>query len=205
MPTVTVVNGDALPATPGAPDSPMPLRGNQEPQPLTPLDYAKVAKLADCSLLFLSIAMCAVAFFMLRYSIQLYRMVAKGEKDAPDADSGWGLSFLLLLLFVAASLFFWLARNRDMVLPVTSGQPGLNLWPILGSLREFAPAFMLASIAPSIIALCKFSFAIPMLRGTQPDVHGTSRQIGALIVALLSLINLASNLISFYQCFFKSP
>jgi hypothetical protein len=149
--------------------------------------------------------LCVVAFFTLSYGIQLHRMVTKGEEHAPDASLGLAHSIVLMLFVVGVYFLYWLSRHLGEVCDWSSGRLSLTLWPIFQSPREFAPAFMLAGIAPCLIAMCKFSFAIPMLRSRQSEPLAASRTTGASVGALLSFINLAANIIALRDFFLKGP
>lgn len=165
--------------------------------------YAKPVKPSDYGYFCLSVVLCAVAFSMLSYSIKLCGLVTKDEKQVGGADFGLGRSILLLLFVLAVYALYWLSRHTSDVFYYPLGQWSPNFWPLFQAPREFAPAFMLASIAPCLIAIVNFSCVVPTLRSMQSEPLSASRVTGALIGILLSLINLVANIITFRDSLLK--
>jgi hypothetical protein len=165
--------------------------------------HAKAVKPSDYGYFCLSVVLCAVAFSMLRYSIKLCGLVTKDEKQVEGADFGSGRSILLLVFILAVYVLYWLSRHTNDVFYYPLGQWSPNFWPLFQAPREFAPAFMLGSIAPCLIAIVNFSCVVPTLRSMQPEPLSSSHATGALIGGLLSLINLVANIITFRDFLLK--
>jgi hypothetical protein len=70
------------------------------------LRYAEEVKPPDVLYLCLSIASCAVAFFMLYQSIALQKMLTHGRENAPDPDAGAGVAWLLFWLTCGVCSFY---------------------------------------------------------------------------------------------------
>jgi hypothetical protein len=97
---------------------------------------------------------------------------------------------------------YWLARHQ----PEVFRRDSLDLAPIFQSPQDFAPAFLLAGIAPGILALIKFTFVIPFLQSRQSETPGATRiPFSALIGIFLTLVSLAANIAKLLEFFHQQP
>ena len=139
--------------------------------------YAASVKPTDYLFLCLSIISCVFAFFMLYQSTALQRMLTKGQENAPDPDSGTGISWLLFWLVFGVCGFYWIANAQRQI-----GSFDLldffrrDWWSVaLESPRTIAYIFLIAGVAPGVIAIYKFTFVIVWLFFRRVRTRGISR------------------------------
>jgi hypothetical protein len=146
--------------------------------------YAEAAKPKDYIYLCLSIVSCVLAFFMLYQSIALQKKVTKNQEDAPDPESGAGISWLLFWLVFGIFCFYWIANAQSHTGTIDPRDFFERHWwgAVLGSPRAFASPFLIASIAPSVIAIYKFGLAIAMSYSRRARMRGITRfAVGAVV------------------------
>jgi hypothetical protein len=139
--------------------------------------YAATVKPTDYLFLCLSIISCVVAFFMLYQSIALLRMLTRSQQNAPDPDSGTGISWLLFWLVFGICGFYWIANAQREIRSFDIIDFFQRDWwgVALESPRPIAYTFLIAGVTPSIIAIYKFALAIGWLLFRYVRTRGIAR------------------------------
>ena len=128
----------------------------------------------------------------MRQGVYFQRWATKGDQTAPDPSSGTDTAWLVSSVILGV----WLTRRLIFPDPQYSGNSLEQLmWAILTPSRDFVLAILIASVPPGVVALLKLAVASSIIkRSSKTAPAGTRSPVATLIVASLSLVELAANI-----------
>jgi len=148
--------------------------------------------------LFLALAFWFVSIHLWEESARFQKWLIKDEKDAPDPQSGVGVTASWTIIIVLSTFLSWLQTRPS--LHDNAPLPLDFLRSILLYPANYVTAVFMLGIVPAALAFCKFVLAIPLARTATNKVDGTSSirhsPMTAIFGAIIGAINLAGSSIT---------